>query len=195
MKYIAITLICFGLIGCDEAPKPATPATPTTTATTAAPVIPATADNVEVALPNQNTPYHGLVTSGQPTREQFAKLKPAGFSAVVNLRPETESGYWDEQEEATRGVLLYAHIPISGAADLTRENVEKFAQTVEQPMAKKGKVLLHCASGNRAGAMVALKAHWIDGRSIDDSLDLGRKAGLKGLEQDVMKIMEATPAE
>lgn len=197
MKYIAVIFVFLGIVGCDKPDAADSAATTGATvgATGGAPELPATAEPTTVSLPNQNEPYHGLVTAGQPTTEQFAKLKPAGYSAVINLRPDSEPGYWDEQEEATRAVLLYTHIPIAGSDDLTRAKVEKFAATLEQPMAKKGKVLVHCASGNRAGAMVALKAHWIDGRSIDDSLDIGRKAGLKGLEQDVMTIMESAAKE
>lgn len=150
-------------------------------------------DEVELELPHQAEPYHGLVTSGQPTTEQFGKLKAAGYTTVVNLRAEDEPGYRDERDAATRDQMLYTHIPIKGPEDLTRENVQKLADTMNAKMAKEGKVLMHCGSGNRAGAMVALKAAWVDGRSAEDSLKLGKAAGLSEFEPQVKQLLEKKP--
>ena len=50
-----------------------------------------------------------------------------------------------------------------------------------------GEVLLHCASGNRVGALLALAAVQVDGASPEAALTLGRAAGLKSLEPVVME--------
>ena len=41
-------------------------------------------------------------------------------------------------------------------------------------------VLLHCASGNRIGALMALIA-FKNGKSVDEAMAAGREAGLRGL--------------
>ncbi len=171
-----LTILTLALVGCDKAPPGDAVPPPAATAGAAEEVL---------TLPNEAKPYHGLVTAGQPTNEQFLKLKAAGYTAVINLRAADEPGYWDEKETATRNGILYTHIPVTGPDDLTRENVRLMADTMEQPMAKNGKVLLHCGSGNRAGAFVALKAGWLDGRSVDDAIELGQDAGLGSLEEAV----------
>ena len=47
-----------------------------------------------------------------------------------------------------------------------------------------GKVLVHCSTGNRAGALMALAAH-AQGLPAADALALGKAAGLTGLEPAV----------
>ena len=54
-----------------------------------------------------------------------------------------------------------------------------------------GKVLMHCGSGNRVGAMMALRARWVQGRSAEEALAIGRSSGLKGLEGDVRTLLQA----
>ncbi|MFC5577936.1 hypothetical protein ACFPOA_07935 [Lysobacter niabensis] len=52
-------------------------------------------------------------------------------------------------------------------------------------------VLVHCASGNRVGAIVALRAAWMEGRSTEDAIAIGKTWGLKGLEGEVRRRIEA----
>jgi hypothetical protein len=49
--------------------------------------------------------------------------------------------------------------------------------------------LVHCASGNRVGALFALKAHFVDGLSVPYSLAFGRTAGLDSLDVEVGRII------
>ena len=77
-----------------------------------------------------------------------------------------------------------------GPADLTLHN----AQALAAALAEAGPghpVLLHCASGNRAGALLALKAHSIDLLPPAQALELGRRAGLKALEPVVRQLIGA----
>ena len=55
--------------------------------------------------------------------------------------------------------------------------------------------MVHCASGNRVGAMLALKAAWIDGASPEEALQLGVDAGLTRLHDRVATLLEQGPAE
>jgi rhodanese-related sulfurtransferase len=57
--------------------------------------------------------------------------------------------------------------------------------------AKDGKVLLHCASGNRVGAMLALRARWLQGKSADEAMAIGKASGMTGLAADVKALFDA----
>lgn len=61
------------------------------------------------------------------------------------------------------------------------------AGTSAAPQAKP--LILHCGSGNRAGALLALKAFQIDGMSRDEALELGVKAGLASLRPVVETML------
>jgi len=50
--------------------------------------------------------------------------------------------------------------------------------------------MLYCASSNRVGAMLALKAHWVDGESPEEALELGLAAGLTSLERSVRDLLD-----
>ncbi|HEX8778125.1 MAG TPA: sulfur transferase domain-containing protein [Rhodanobacter sp.] len=141
-------------------------------------------------LPNQRCPETRLFCGGQPDETQlaeFATANPGG--CVINLRPAAETQGWNEAAVARHLGLAYVHIPVAGPQDLTRANAEALAAAVEAhggaPM------LVHCASGQRAAALLALKAGWIDGRHIEDVLATGRSAGLTWLEPHVQAVLSA----
>ena len=87
--------------------------------------------------------------------------------------------------------LRYSNLPLRGAADLTRENVAAFDALLRDSSRP---VLVHCASGNRVGAMAALRAAWVDGKPADEAIAIGRTWGLKGLEGEVRRRLESGPA-
>jgi hypothetical protein len=45
--------------------------------------------------------------------------------------------------------------------------------------------LVHCGSSNRVGALLALRAAWLKGATLEAALAAGRSAGLTGLESAV----------
>ena len=186
MKLIqfAVVLAMVAAAGCDSP----TPAPPEPFAGFPPGDEPVAVKPVELELRQQQQPYHGLVVAEPPSREQFEKLGEAGYTAVVNVHAEAQD--WNVKDVATRQMILYTHIPITGAEDLTPENVDKFTQTLSQPMARDGKVLLFGDDPDHCGALVALKAGWSDGRTVEDALEVGRKAGLAGLEPTVKKLLE-----
>jgi uncharacterized protein (TIGR01244 family) len=127
--------------------------------------------------------------SAQPTAEALVKLPAAGVRTVINLRPAGEAPHLDEKSVVEKAGMQYRSLPIDGAAGLTRDNVVAFDRLLTE--AREGKVLLHCASGNRVGAMMALRARWIQGKSSEEALAIGRGSGLKGLEGDVKALLQA----
>ena len=138
-------------------------------------------------IPNACT-VGGLCTGGRPAPEHLAKAADLGVKVVVNLCPPAESPGFDEAAVVASLGMSYVNIPVAGAGDLTPANVALLAAALEGH-GEQHRALLHCASGNRVGAMLALKAKQIDGKSTAEALDIGRAAGLKGLEPVVMQLL------
>lgn len=129
--------------------------------------------------------------SAQPTAEAIVKLPSAGVRTVINLRPASETPDLDEKGVVEKAGMKYVSLPVAGSSGLTHDNVVAFDQAMAA--ADGGKVLMHCASGNRVGAMMALRARWIQGKSADEALAIGRSSGLKGLEADVKVLLQPEP--
>ncbi len=131
--------------------------------------------------------------SGQPSAEAIANLPSTGITTVIDLRPDQETPDLDERAVAEKAGLKYHVLPVAGAPDLTRANVVRFDQLLKETSSES--VLIHCASGNRVGAMLALQARWVQGKSAEESLAIGKAAGMTGLTSDVQKLLEATPQQ
>ncbi len=131
----------------------------------------------------------GLHAGGQPTPDDLARLRAIGVRSVINLRAPGEDCAFDEAAEAARLQLAYDALPVGGADDLTPRAVERFGALLDAARAR-GDVLVHCASGNRVGALVALHAA-ARGAPPADALALGRAAGLAALEPVVAHRLEA----
>ncbi|MEM9291075.1 MAG: protein tyrosine phosphatase family protein [Acidobacteriota bacterium] len=142
-------------------------------------------DTLEIR--NSALPLPNVLTAGQPTEEQLRQAAELGFRTVINLRSEGEDLGFDEAAVATELGLEYLAIPISGAQDLTPKAVETLSEALAN--APTQPVLLHCASSNRVGALLALKAQWLDGASTQEALILGREAGLTRLEPAVTEML------
>lgn len=171
-----VAALLFLLAACSQ-PEPApAPAVPAPVAPAASPT-PAT-----LGLPNEARPAPGLITSGQPTEAQFAALARAGVTTVIHLRPASEKGTGWEEAKAKDVGLAFVRLPIDGAKDVTEANARKLAGLLADA---KGPVLLSCGSSNRCGALLAMKAYFVDGRSKDEALAFGRSGGLKALEPTV----------
>lgn len=146
-------------------------------------------DSVDVI--NARRPSPALITGGQPSPAQLRAAAQAGVQHVINLRPASEDAGFDEDAEAVALALNYTRIPVAGAQDLTREKVE----ALDRALAAAGAAptLVHCASGNRVGALMALRAAWLKGCSIEQALDIGRAHGLTTMEPQIRAILSAPP--
>ncbi len=123
-------------------------------------------------------------TAGQPDAEQLRAAQAAGLRSVISLCPEGECG-WDEKHIAESLGLRHATLPVGAACDLTEAASRKLGRLLADC---KKPVLVHCGSGNRVGALLALKSFYVDGRAPEDALAYGRAAGLAGLETAVRGI-------
>ncbi len=135
-------------------------------------------------------PQPQLYTAGQPSAVQLQQAAKAGVTTVIDLRQPDEDRGFDETAAAERLGLRYVRIPVAGAAGLTQANARALRTTLAQST---GPVLLHCASGNRAGALLALLQAQ-DGATVEQALELGRRAGMTSLEAPTRVLLEKDAA-
>lgn len=127
-------------------------------------------------------PDNNTIVCGALDDKKVAALAAAGFEFVLNLQPDDELNF-DERAAVERAGMHYEQLPISGANDLKQLNILAFDNILRQYHGKK--TVMHCGSGNRAGAAVALRAGWLRGRKMDTALERGRSHGLTNLEEEV----------
>jgi protein tyrosine phosphatase (PTP) superfamily phosphohydrolase (DUF442 family) len=139
-------------------------------------------------LPNYAAPERQLVTAGAITETQLRELAEIGSIRVINLRTLAEPGAAREAEVVAELGIPYVHLPVGGPADLTEANARRLAEVLaaRPPGALD---VLHCSTSNRVGALLALKAHYVDGEDPDSALAYGRAAGMKSLEPEVTRIL------
>ncbi|WP_330946559.1 protein tyrosine phosphatase family protein [Thermomonas sp. LB-4] len=125
-------------------------------------------------------PLPGLYTAGQPAASDWAAIKARGVRTVVNLRAPGELKDRDEAAEVRAAGLRYVEIPVSGAEGINPANARALHEALAP--AHGGGVLVHCASGNRAGALLALEQREGDGVAAQRALDIGKSGGVTGLE-------------
>lgn len=141
---------------------------------------------VALGLPNAMSPSPEIVVTGQFSEPQLRELAKLGPVRIVNLRAAGEPGTdWEPALTQELG-MTYVHLPITGEADLTEANARRFAEILDERSA--GTLdLVHCGSGNRVGALFALKAFYVDGASTEAALAFGKQAGMTRLEPAVAK--------
>lgn len=133
-------------------------------------------------------PMPGLYTAGQPAPADWAAIKARGVRMVINLRMPGELQGRDEAAEVRLAGLEYVEIPVAGADGITPDN----ARALHAALAPAhGGVLVHCASGNRAGALLALEQAEQDGLPKGAALALGRKAGMTSTEAKLRQALGA----
>jgi uncharacterized protein (TIGR01244 family) len=139
-------------------------------------------------IPNAVSPVEGVISAGRLSAHDMEKLSNAGIQEVIDLTPDAETPGFDEASAVRAADMRYSNLPLRGASDLTKENVATFDEMLRNA---KLPVLVHCASGNRVGAIAALRAAWIDGKSVEEAIVIGKQWGLKGLEPQVRERIEA----
>ena len=164
---------------------PTAPAAQARPGTTPAETLPAEIASLRIA--NARMPAPGLLTGGQVSREQMSALRALGYRSFISLRPAGEAGTgWEEEFTRSEGVS-FERIPVAGEADVTRDRAGRLAAALRA--AGGGPAVVYCSSGNRVGALLALQARYVDGRSPGEALAFGRQAGLTRLEPKVREIL------
>lgn len=140
--------------------------------------------NPSTLLDNACQPEPGLLTGGQPSRECLEAACEAGYRTVVNLRGAGEFDGFDEGRVVRELGLDYVHIPVAGADGLSAEAVASLDAVLAN--AQRRPALIHCGSGNRVGALIAMHARRKRGLGVDEALACGEAAGLTAL-RDVVR--------
>lgn len=125
-------------------------------------------------------PAPNQLVAGQPQPHELVAFSHAGVRHVINARTERELEAWDEPRLLDELGMAYHHLPIGGPDDLDRAAIQRFDEILSEIGDEP--VLLHCASGNRIGALFALRAAWIDGKDSAEAMEIGRAHGLTRLE-------------
>jgi uncharacterized protein (TIGR01244 family) len=141
-------------------------------------------------LPNLLHPHQNRIVAGAIDAAHLGRLRVAGIKHVISLRTAEEVQGFDEAGIAAGLGIDYHSIPIQGAQSLTKENAEKLdallKQIGEEP------TLVHCASGNRVGGLIAVREALINGKSIDAAIAEGKRWGLTSLEGAVRTALDGT---
>ena len=130
----------------------------------------------------------GFTSSGQPNEAELATLAEEGYVAVIDLRGEAEDRGFDEAAAAGAVGLEYISLPVPNADAVNPDNALKLGELLDQ---YDEPVLVHCGSGNRVGALVAL-LEAERGASTDEALEAGKAAGLTRLEGLVRERLEVS---
>lgn len=146
----------------------------------------------QLRLPNQCSPTPDLLTCGLPSVQDLQNAHKAGFKTIINLCPAQETPR-DEPATAQTLGMHYFNIPVAGPGDLTEAKARELGAVVNN--CDYHPVLIHCMSGNRVGALLALKAFFVDGKSPREALSDGLAAGLKALEPAVWQLLNQHAAK
>lgn len=138
--------------------------------------------NLAKALNPYFRPDANTVVCGALDNDKVSALAKAGVELVINLQASDELDF-DEEQAVQQAGMAYENLTIQGAADLKQLNILAFDKLLRQYHGKK--IAMHCATGNRAGAAMALRAGWLRGRKMDTAMDSGRTHGLTILEEEV----------
>lgn len=142
-----------------------------------------TAYTLPASLPIRNfLPITERVAGGgPPSAATIAEMKAMGYSTIINMRTSREAGVAEEAVLAAEAGLHYVHIPISGSTTNLRNALALSQALADAP---EGRVLLHCGSGNRVGAMWGLKEAIEQGLDADTASQVARRSGMRSASLD-----------
>lgn len=129
-------------------------------------------------------PESGAVSTAQPNAAALRVAADAGFVAVVDLRGSSEDRGIDEKAEVEALGMTYLSLPIVGGAAISFDNASELDRLLA---GIDGPVLLHCGTGNRVGALFALREK-LHGASDEAALAKGRAAGLTSPELETVVV-------
>lgn len=131
------------------------------------------------------------VSAGQPDTAVLSTFAEAGYVAVIDLRTDKEDRGFDEPVTVMGLGMSYVSMPVDSKVDI---NFEKAAELQQVVNGFTGPVLVHCASGNRVGALFALNEK-AQGGSDEEAIAVGKTAGMTRLEPEVLKILQGNPEQ
>jgi len=132
---------------------------------------------------NYNRAAPQIATSGLIGDGGAPILAAHGFRTVIDMRTVNE-GTREEKALVEAAGMIYVNIPMT-VANISQEHLEAFTKAIQQSPKP---ILVHCGSGNRAGAIWA--SYLISqGTDPEKALAEGRKAGMRPpLEEKVRAV-------
>ncbi len=127
-------------------------------------------------LLNAKTPSEDVLFGGQPDSGQIEAMARAGFRTVLDLRREEEPRGFDEARLVADAGLEYLALPVGSDTlqdPVTFERFFELYREAERPL------LVHCASGNRVGALYYAYLVAEQGLEREEALDQARQQGLR----------------
>jgi uncharacterized protein (TIGR01244 family) len=100
---------------------------------------------------NGACPLPGVATGGQPSADHAKALAKAGFTTVLDLRTADEDRGYNEAAAMKAAKLAYELLPVTPAT-LDDATFDRFRELMQKTGGKG--VFVHCASGNRVGAVM-----------------------------------------
>ena len=134
------------------------------------------------------TPRPGLPPEGRPAAGEGPGVAAGGAGRAVGPRALGELKRLVEPAEVRAAGMRYLSIPVAGAGGIDDANAQRLRTALE---AANGPVLVHCASGNRVGGLLALMQARSGGMTTEQALEFGRKAGMVGTEARVRELLDA----
>lgn len=128
---------------------------------------------------NGACPLPGLATGGQPAAEHLAALAKAGFTTVLDLRAADEPRGIDEDAAMKTSGLRYVKVPVTPAT--LDDSVFAAVRKLMTETGGKG-VFVHCASGNRVGAVLIPWLVLDQGWEVERAVTTAKAGGLKSPE-------------
>src|SRR4026208_1222596 len=96
----------------------------------------------------------GLVSSGQPTPEEFAAIRDAGYQVIINLVPASAQMALANEADVVREMgLEYIHIPVIWDSPQVND-LKQFTDAMNKNRGKK--VFVHCEVNYRASSYLYL---------------------------------------
>lgn len=124
-----------------------------------------------------------IATSGALTHDSIQELVKHSFHTVIDLRTESE-GTPEEKRAVENAEMVYINIPVTNSG-IDESQLAAFKRALAQASPP---ILVHCATGNRAGAMwTAYRLS--EGVPPETAFKEGRAAGMNaGMEEKVRQV-------
>lgn len=122
--------------------------------------------------------FDGYSVAGQPSAGEIREIAQQGYRAVINLRSADQEAAFSTAEEGRaveRSGMVYRNIPVSHES-ICAADVDRFRDELSRMATP---VLVHCASGGLAGALVAAYRGVGRGISGQQAIDEARETGLR----------------
>ena len=124
-------------------------------------------------IPGFATPRPGVAVGAAPEPAAIEAAKKAGYTTVVDLRPDGDAAAGAEEAAVGKLGLKYVRIPVT--LDALPADAAKRLQEV---LAGEGPFLVHDAGDGAVGALLALHAVRVETRTVEEALKIAKTAGL-----------------